>query len=325
MPFEAFLGDARKRPTGLTVFGYAVSLSLHGPPITLFAITWLTRALLVGGGLELAEPRAEVVYYQVPVQLSSIFPGMGQGAGPVGGISSAGGNGRDRRGSVGRSKRRARRPLVAPSRTALVTVRAQPVALAVGDDGDDDAGVGGLGGHGDGNGLGHGDGMGLGRGGPGGEGNGPGGLAMAAARERSAGKSKKADKPAAEEGDEEGDFGDDDESYVGTPLVGRPARISMDHAAYLRTYEVFPSPLPDSCWPPGRVANSMLVEVCVTERGDVSDVVIRQSAGSDADTFLSSAIRSWRYRPRLVMGSPRPFCHPIRIVYKRDIPFNRRW
>jgi hypothetical protein len=206
-----------------------------------------------------------------------------------------------------------------------VTVRAQPVALAVGDDGDDDAGVGGLGGHGDGNGLGHGDGMGLGRGGPGGEGNGPGGLAMAAARERSAGKSKKADKPAAEEGDEEGDFGDDDESYVGTPLVGRPARISMDHAAYLRTYEVFPSPLPDSCWPPGRVANSMLVEVCVTERGDVSDVVIRQSAGSDADTFLSSAIRSWRYRPRLVMGSPRPFCHPIRIVYKRDIPFNRRW
>ena len=325
MPFEAFLGDARKRPTGLRVFGYLVSLSLHGPPVTLFVVTWLTRALLVGGGLELPDPRQEVVYYQVPVALATTFPGFGQGTGPVGGISSAGGNGVDRRGNAGRAKRRTRRPIHLPRGSSKLVMKAQAVPLTF-DSGDeqDDGGGGGAGGNHEGTGLGQGSGTGLGRGGPGGEGNGPGGLGLAAALERSIGKSQRATKRGPEEGLDEEDFGIDDETFVGTPLPGRPSRISMDHAAYLRTYEIFPSPLPDSCWPPGRVANAMLVEVCVTERGDVSDVVIRQSAGADADSFLTGAIRSWRYRPRLVMGSPRPFCHPIRIVYKRDLPFNRR-
>ena len=324
MPFEAFLGDARKRPTGLRVFGYVVSLSVHGPPVTIFMISWLTRALLVGGGLELPDARTELVYYQVPVALSETFPGFGRGTGPVGGISSAGGNGLARRGASGAVKRRTRRPVLAPQNAAVVTVKAQPVALNF-DRGDHDDGGHGSTGHGDGTGLGRGTGAGLGQSGPGGDGNGPGGLGLVAARERSPGKSEKAKQPGPEDGLDENDFDADDEVTVGKPLPGRPSRISMDHAAYLRTYEYFPSPLPDSCWPPGRIANSMLVEVCVSERGDVTDVVIRQSAGSDADSFLMNAIRSWRYRPRLVMGFPRPFCHPIRIVYKRDLPFNRRW
>jgi TonB family protein len=211
-----------------------------------------------------------------------------------------------------------------PRGPAVVTVRAQAVALPL-DDGHSDEGGHGSSGHSDGAGLGQGKGTGLGESGLGGEGNGPGGLGMPLVRERSAGKSERAKKPGPEEGLDEGDFGSDDPEVVGSPLPGRPARISMDHAAYLRTYEIFPSPLPDSCWPPGRVANSMLVEICVSERGEVTDVVVRQSAGNDADSFLINAIRSWRYRPRLVMGSARPFCHPIRIVYKRELPFNRRW
>src|SRR5688572_14378896 len=150
MPFEAFLGDARKRPTGLRVFGYVVSLSVHGPPVTLFVISWLTRALLVGGGLELPESRTEVVYYQVPVALSEIFPGSGRGTGPVGGISAAGGNGLARRGAAGPVKRRTRRPLLPPRGPAVVTVRAQPVALSF-DDGTDEDGSGhGASGHRDG-------------------------------------------------------------------------------------------------------------------------------------------------------------------------------
>jgi hypothetical protein len=66
----------------------------------------------------------------------------------------------------------------------------------------------------------------------------------------------------------------------------------------------------------------MLFRVCVSTEGTVSNVVILKSASDEIDHMLTNAIlSSWRYRPRLVEGSPRPFCHPIRIVYDR--PFFR--
>jgi TonB family protein len=98
----------------------------------------------------------------------------------------------------------------------------------------------------------------------------------------------------------------------------------MNYAAYLRTFDRFPT-LPDSCWPPGRQTNAVLLEICVSERGDVNDVVIRQSAGDEVDAYVRESVRTWRYRPRMVKGTPMPFCHPIRVVYTRTQPWDRRW
>jgi TonB family protein len=323
-PFQAFLNDTRKRPLGLRIFGYFVSVGMHGPPVTLFMVSWLTQTLLLGGGaFDLAMPQNETVLYRVPVQLDAFFPGI-TAPGTGGGSTTGGGSGTGRRGASGPVKRRARRPLIQPEpgKSKLV-LAVKPAAVGPEEHVEEDAGHQGPGG----NGLGglSGQGTGLGSGGPGGDGHGPGGLGLLAAREP---RTKTRPRPRVKEdtGNDsiEEAFGSDDEQVVGAPLQGRPTRVSMDYAAYLRTYENFPS-LPDACWPPGRTTNAVLVEVCVSERGTVNDVVVRQSAGNDTDAFLMQAIRSWRYRPRLVSGSPRPFCHPIRIVYKKELRFDRRW
>jgi hypothetical protein len=325
-PFQAFLTDTRTRPLGLRYVGYFVSLGVHAPPATVFVMSWLTQALLLGGGMyDLPTSLNETVYYRVPIALEAHFPGL-SGSGSGGGSPTAGGAGKDRRGAAGRVRHRARRPLVLhPHRKQTTHVlAAKPAAIGPEEHVEDDAGINGPGGHGIG-GL-NGNGNGIGNGGPGGEGDGPGGMGvLAAARE------PRTKRPRPKVVDDKGDdqsleeaFGQDDVTEVGAPLVDRPTRVSMDYAAYLRTYESFPS-LPEACWPPGRTTNALLVEVCVTERGTVNDVVVRQSAGTDTDAFLSKAIRSWRYRPRMVSGSPRPFCHPIRIVYKKELRFDRRW
>jgi hypothetical protein len=176
-------------------------------------------------------------------------------------------------------------------------------------------------------GSGEGAGAGAGQSGPGGEGVGPGGRGIMKAPEPNPGKGPRPrGKGRATKDEETGrEFEGDDEGVVGAPLVGRPSRISMEHAEYLRTYDHYPAPLPESSWPPGRTANTFLVEVCVSERGDVKDVYVRQGSGGDADAMLTKGIKSWRYRPWLVMGIPRPFCHPIRIVYKREVGFMGRF
>ena len=312
MPFDGFLGDPRARPTGLRRFGYLVSLSLHVPPMTVFVISWLTRALLVDGGFDLPEPRGDVVYYQVPVALMTSFPGVGAARGVGGGTPTAGGDGVARRGAAGPAKRRTRRPLVLHRGTHRVKTVALEKALVgpeefVPDD-DGTAGASGTGTAG----LGDGPGGGAGQTGPGGEGNGPGGMGLAKAPEPHRGEGprpRRKGRASKDEGTGK-EFEGDDETVVGAPLPGRPARISMDHAAYLRTYENFPSPLPESCWPPGRISNAILVEICVTERGDVNEVVVRESTGNDADAFLVKAIRSWRYRPRMVTGERAPVLPP---------------
>jgi TonB family protein len=324
LPFQAFLTDTRTRPLGLRYFGYFVSLGMHAPPATVFVVSWLTQALLLGGGMyDLPNPKNEPVLYRVPIALDAHFPGL-SGSGSGGGSATSGGSGRDHRGAAGRVRHRARRPLTLhPHRKQAAHVLAAKPAAIGPDEHVDDSGINGPGGNGIGGVLG--DGNGVGRGGPGGEGDGPGGMGVLAAREPRV-KRPPRPKVVEDKGDEsiEEAFGADNEAEVGAPLADRPTRVSMDYAAYLRTYESFPS-LPEACWPPGRTTNAVLVEICVTERGTVKDVVVRQSAGSDTDDFLTKAIRSWRYRPRMVAGSPRPFCHPIRIVYKKELRFDRRW
>ena len=323
-PFQAFLTDTRTRPLALRYFGYFVSISMHAPPVTVFAMTWLSQALLLGGGMyDLPTTKNDAVYYRVPVALDAHFPGLsGHGAG--GGTPTGGGFGHEHRGASAHVRHRARRPLMLPShrRTSATVLAEKPAVIGPDEHVEEDAGLNGHGLLGLGGLVGNG--TGIGNGSPGGEGDGPGGDGVLAAREPRTKRARpKVHDDKGEDSIEEA-FGLDDEGVVGAPLADRPSRVSMEYAAYLRTYESFPS-LPEACWPPGRTANALLVEVCVSERGTVNDVVVRQSAGSDTDDFLTKAIRSWRYRPRVVGGSPRPFCHPIRIVYKKELRFDRSW
>jgi hypothetical protein len=103
------------------------------------------------------------------------------------------------------------------------------------------------------------------------------------------------------------------------PVPGRPTRISMNAAAYLRTYETYPT-LPESCGPPGRTSNAVMLEICANELGEVVDVITRRSTAPDYDAFLSNTIRTWRYRPLVVDGRPRSFCHLMIITYSRVSP-----
>jgi hypothetical protein len=324
-PFQAFLTDTRTRPLGLRYLGYLISLGVHAPPVTVFAMTWLTQTLLLGGGMyDLPQSKNDAVYYVVPIALDAHFPGL-HGPGGGGGSPTSGGAGKERRGAAAHVRHRARRPLMLPAhrRTSTSVLAEKPAVIGPEEHVEEDGGLNGLGGHGVG-GL-AGNGTGIGHGSPGGEGDGPGGDGVLAAREP---RTKRARPRVLEEKGSEDSleeaFGPDDETLVGKALTDKPSRVSMEYAAYLRTYESFPS-LPEACWPPGRTTNAVLVEICVTERGTVNDVVVRQSAGADTDDFLTKAIRSWRYRPRLVAGSPRPFCHPIRIVYKKELRFDRSW
>jgi TonB family protein len=97
------------------------------------------------------------------------------------------------------------------------------------------------------------------------------------------------------------------------PAATEPISISGGEAGYLRTYESYPS-LPHSLWVVGRVY-SVLAQVCVSARGEVSDVNIKHGAAPELDRAVMVAMRSWRYRPRMVEGAPRPFCHLMKLDF----------
>ena len=92
--------------------------------------------------------------------------------------------------------------------------------------------------------------------------------------------------------------------------------LSSGAAAYLRTYETFPT-LPDGSWGWSKRTYVFLLKVCVAESGQVDDVIIQRGSRPDLDAYLAAAIRTWRYRPWIVSGAARPFCHPLRITYSR--------
>jgi len=96
-------------------------------------------------------------------------------------------------------------------------------------------------------------------------------------------------------------------------LPPEPIPISAGEAGYLRTYEAYPS-LPRSLAVWGRVY-SVLAQVCVSDRGQVADVAIKHGAAPELDRAVTVAMRSWRYRPRMVAGAPRPFCHLIKLEF----------
>jgi TonB family protein len=98
-----------------------------------------------------------------------------------------------------------------------------------------------------------------------------------------------------------------------SPQAPEPISISAGEAGYLRTYESYPS-LPRSLWVWGRVY-SIIAEVCVSAEGRVSNVSIKRSADPELDRVVAGTMRSWRYRPRLVAGVPRPFCHLMKLDF----------
>jgi hypothetical protein len=93
-----------------------------------------------------------------------------------------------------------------------------------------------------------------------------------------------------------------------------PEWISSSAAGYLRTYDRFPEP-PDSL-PRRRAPYLVVARLCVGTEGQVEAVSIEQGAAPALDALLSNTLRTWRYRPLIVDGQRRPFCHVIRIKYQ---------
>jgi hypothetical protein len=97
------------------------------------------------------------------------------------------------------------------------------------------------------------------------------------------------------------------------PAPQQTVEIGASEARYLRTYEAFPS-LPRSLWAFGRTY-AVLTQVCVSAEGTVSGVSIRDGSAPELERVITSTVRSWRYRPRMVEGAARPFCHLMKFVY----------
>jgi outer membrane biosynthesis protein TonB len=94
---------------------------------------------------------------------------------------------------------------------------------------------------------------------------------------------------------------------------GNGTFLSAGEAGYLRTVESYPS-VPGSLRRAGRVY-TILAQVCVSPEGRVSDVAIKRGAAPELDHALATTMGTWRYRPRLVGGVPRPFCHLIKVDF----------
>jgi TonB family protein len=91
--------------------------------------------------------------------------------------------------------------------------------------------------------------------------------------------------------------------------------ISHDEATTLRARDSFPR-LPESVWSGGR-PYVVKLEICVADDGRVREAVLRSSASARLDPIVLAAVRTWRYRPRLVGGKATPFCHGVVIKYER--------
>ena len=96
--------------------------------------------------------------------------------------------------------------------------------------------------------------------------------------------------------------------------VAAPSHVDPYIARSLRLYDVFPR-IPE----PLRTTqgeHAMTVDVCVSERGQVSQVNITPGNVDLLVRALREAVQTWRYRPLMVAGTARPFCHVMRVVYR---------
>jgi hypothetical protein len=91
--------------------------------------------------------------------------------------------------------------------------------------------------------------------------------------------------------------------------------VSLREATSLRQYDFFPR-LPAGAW--GAAGPYVVAaEICVSAEGTVSEATLMTAASPQLDPVVLDAIRTWRYRPRLIDGAPGPFCHRVTIKYER--------
>jgi TonB family protein len=91
--------------------------------------------------------------------------------------------------------------------------------------------------------------------------------------------------------------------------------VSLKEATALRTRDYFPR-LPAALWPEAR-PYIVRVRLCVSEAGRVTDAALQSAASAVLDPQVLAAVKGWRYRPRLIGGEARPFCHTVTIAYER--------
>jgi hypothetical protein len=91
--------------------------------------------------------------------------------------------------------------------------------------------------------------------------------------------------------------------------------LTVKEATALRTQDYFPR-LPAALWPE-RAPYIVVIELCVSEQGRVSEAELLSRASERLDPVVLTAVRGWRYRPLLEGGTPRPFCHGVVIKYER--------
>ena len=66
----------------------------------------------------------------------------------------------------------------------------------------------------------------------------------------------------------------------------------------------------------GRDRVRATIKLCLDKKGLVQRVSLLSSSGYDAyDRRLMSEMKSWRYRPYTVAGTPTPVCSPVVFVY----------
>ena len=65
---------------------------------------------------------------------------------------------------------------------------------------------------------------------------------------------------------------------------------------------------------------SILLDVCVSNEGDVTKVSIVRGQDASVDRDILDAVRRWTYRPAEVDGQPVAMCFPLvyRIQVQRD-------
>jgi hypothetical protein len=90
--------------------------------------------------------------------------------------------------------------------------------------------------------------------------------------------------------------------------------LSLGEATGLRTYDVFPR-LPLSSWP-GPRPYVVVIDLCVSAEGQVTEAALLTGRSARLDPVVLRAVRTWRYRPRVIGGRAEAFCHVVTILYE---------
>jgi hypothetical protein len=100
---------------------------------------------------------------------------------------------------------------------------------------------------------------------------------------------------------------------VALSQAAEPRWLTAADARYLRIRDSFPGLPANLRSGPGPYV--VLARICVGASGQVTSVGIEESADPALDAAIAGAVRDWLYRPLVVAGVPRSFCHLMRFNY----------